>query len=67
MKESELLYALEHCAAAHAARCEDCSLRFLGEDDCRSRLLREALVQLRALEGKRRLALRILKRGGEER
>lgn len=67
MTESELMYALECCTAASAARCGECSLRFLGEDDCRIRLLRETLVRMRALKERRGLALRILTGGGEER
>ncbi len=62
MTDSELMRALECCADRDVARCNLCPLFFLGENVCRQRLTRAALVRIRTSDEKINLILHILKK-----
>ena len=62
MTEAELMRALECCSDPDVARCSFCPLRTLGEDECRKRLTRAALVRMKASDDKINLILQILKK-----
>ena len=65
MTESEWMRALECCADRDFVRCGLCPLRSLGEDECRRRVTRAALVYVRASERRVGRILQILKEGNE--